>query len=225
MLLTVARPRVIAAAIAVAALVPVAPSLAASGATKAGDGLAASLLITRAELGAGWSTGAAPKSVPPITCSAFNPTVRGAVQIGAAISPRYQGSSTGPFVSQTAYVYATPAQGRAVARAQMNAKLGRCLASGLVDGSGAGVTFAAKAGVPLRLPGLGSGVAAVGYRVPGTASKPYQLVDVYLDAIVLARGSAITEVSFATFFEPPARSLELRLARQLARLLAAPARS
>ena len=211
--------RLALAMIAAAALVGAVPALAASGLTKAGNRLAGSALITRAELGGGWGASAAPKSVPPITCSAFNPSVRGAVQIGAAISARYQESSSGPFVSQTAYVYATIAEGRAVARAEMQAKLERCLAASLVAGSGGGVRFAATARAPLQLPGLGAGVTAVGYRISGTASQPYQLVDVYLDAIVLARGAEISEVSLASFLTPPERSLELRVARAIARRL------
>lgn len=211
--------RAVLAATLAAAGVLASVTTAAGKTTAAGNAQAATVLLTRAEIGRSWSEEAAPKSVPPLTCPSFHPRLRGDVQIGAAISPRFQGSSSGPFVSQTAYVYATPAQGTAAARALMRAKLGTCVSASLVDGSGGGVSFAVSKESPLRLPRLG--VAAIGYRVAGTASQPYQLVDVYLDAIVLAHGATVTEVSFATFLAPPAESLELRLARQIAKLIKA----
>lgn len=209
--------RSILAAVLAASGALVSASTAVGKATAAGNARAASVLLKRAEIGSGWSQAAAPKSVPPITCQSFDPSLRGDVQIGAAISPRFQGSSSGPFVSQTAYVYATAAQGRAAARALMRAKLGTCVSASLLDGSGDGVSFAVSKVSPLPLPALG--VGAIGFRVAGTASQTYQLVDVYLDAIVLARGATVTEVSFATFLAPASESLEVRLARQLARLL------
>jgi hypothetical protein len=195
-------------------------AVAAARNTAAGDARAASVLLARSEIGRGWSETAPPSSVPPLTCPAFNPSLRGDVEIGAAISPRFQGSQSGPFVSQVAYVYATPAQGVAAARALLRARLGRCFASSLVAGSGGGVTFKVLRQESLGLPRLG--VDAAGYRVAGTASQAGQPVDVYLDAIVLADGPTITEISYATFFQPPSRSLELKLARRLARLIAAP---
>ncbi len=219
---TIAGAALLAGAAVALAGTPAA-SAAAAGASKgtlAGNAQARSALLTRQEIGSSWSQSPPPKTVPPLTCPAFSPSLRGDHQIGAAISPRFQGSSSGPFVSQTAYVYATAAQGTAVARALMRAALGRCIASGLLAGSGDGVTFAVSRRQSIVLPELG--VAAVGFRVLGTASQAYQLTDVDLDAIVLAHGQTVTEVSFATFYAPAPRSLELRLARRIAKQIAAP---
>jgi hypothetical protein len=161
--------------------------------------------------------------VAPLTCSGFDPPLRGDTEIGAAATGRFAPAGGGLFVSQVAHSYATAAQGRAAARALLRPALARCLAAGLTGGSTATVHFAATGHRRLGLPGLG--LAAAGYRVSGTASQTYQLVDVYLDAIVLARGQTVTQVSFASFETPPSRALELRLARLIARRLAsAPAR-
>ena len=217
-----------AASVAVATFGPPA-AIAAGGSTSkaAGRAQAVAELLRRADLGHGWSATAAPKSVPPLTCSAFNPSLRGDVEVGAALSPRFEEQTTaeGPisdvFVSQAVYVYATPAQGAAAARALLRPKLGRCFAASLVAGSGGGVHFTALKAQALHLPRLP--VAAVGFRVPGTASQStsgaYQVANVFLDAIVLAHGQTVTEVSFASFAAPPASSLEVRLARRIAQLV------
>jgi hypothetical protein len=187
---------------------------AGSGRTAAGNAQARGELLTRADLGGGWRGGGLARSVPPITCSSFNPQLLTERETGAAATGRFRQSSTGPFVSQAAYVYATSAQGAAVARAVMRAKLLRCVADSLVAASGGGVKYAVTHRRLLTLPGVG--IRAAGYRVAGTATLSGTSTDVYLDALVLANGQSVTEVSLATFYGPPSRALELRLARTIA---------
>lgn len=187
--------------------------------TPAGADIAGAALLTLRQLGQGWRTTAPPRQVPPVTCPAFDPQLPAAVEIGAEATGRFSGSSTGPFVSQQAYAYASSAQGQAVARAVMQRRLLACVAGSLAGGSTRQIRFRVLRRHGLGLPGLG--VAARGYRVAGTATQPEQTVAVFLDAIVLAHGRTLTELSFATFFAPPPRALELRLARAAARLIAA----
>lgn len=186
--------------------------------TLAGAGIARAALLTPRQLGPGWRTTAPPRHVPPVTCPAFDPQLPAAVEIGAQATGRFSGSSTGPFVSQQAYAYATAAQGEAVARAVIGRRLLACVAASLTGASTRQIRFRVLRRHGLGLPGLG--VAARGYRVAGTATQPEQTVAVFLDAIVLAHGRTLTELSFASFFAPPPRALELRLARAAARRIA-----
>jgi hypothetical protein len=57
--------------------------------------------------------------------------------------------------------------------------------------------------------------------VTGTASTTAQKVTVYLDMIVVGHGTGVSQISLTTFSQPPRRSLELRLARLIARRLPA----
>lgn len=185
--------------------------------TTAGAAIAGRALIARRQLGHGWRATAAPARVPPITCPGFDPHVPAAVEIGAATTGRLFQTAAGPFVSQTAYAYATAAEATAVARHYLRRGLVTCIASSLTGGSTRQVKFRVRRRHGLAVPRLG--LAARGYRVAGTATEPEQTVAVYLDAIVLARGQVVTELSLASFYAPP-RRLELRLERLAARRLA-----
>lgn len=187
--------------------------------TAAGAALARAALLTRAQLGHGWRAAPAPRRAAPMTCGEFDPTAAGANQIGARATGRFSDSSSGPFVSQAAYAYATIADGEAAARAVMRRRLVSCIAGSLTGGSTRQVKFRVSRHHGLALRSLG--VNARGYRVVGTASQPEQTVAVYLDAIVLAHAQVVTELSLASFDAPPPRHLELRLARLVAHRLTA----
>ncbi len=182
--------------------------------------IARAALITRAQLGSRWQErSAVAKKVPPLTCSGYAPGAATAHVAAAAQTGRFQATSSGPFISQQAYVYATVTQGSAVAGAVISPGLVRCVANGLTRASGNGTTYVVSREHGLSLPRLGA--QAGGYRVVADASQAGQSIGaVYLDAIVLAHGRTVTEISFATFTAPPQRSLELRLARVVARRIA-----
>jgi hypothetical protein len=186
--------------------------------TPAGMAVARQELLKRSDLGRGWTSMPAPKKVPPLTCPAFSPGLSGVVQIGAAISPTFQATLSGPFASQTAYAYASAAEERTVWREVARPHLLTCIAASLVR-SGGGAHFSVKSKRLLPLPALT--VHAVGYRVAGTASVPNQTVNVWLDVLLLGSGTTVTEVSVSSFLEPPARGFELRLARVVAGRMAA----
>jgi hypothetical protein len=187
--------------------------------TPAGTALARRALLGRADLGRGWIGTPAPKAVPDLTCPQFSPALTGVVQIGAAISPTFQQSPSGPFASQTAYAYASRAEAGSVWQAVARPRLLRCVAESLTRGSGSGVHFAVTGKRLLALPSLS--VRAAGYRVTGTASVPGQTVNVYLDVLLLGGRDTVTELSISSFLQPASRALELRLARTVAARIAA----
>jgi hypothetical protein len=202
-------------------LVLIAPAVAAGVArhvTPAGTALARAALLRRADLGRSWSSTPAPRPVPPLTCPRFSPAVRSAIEVGDAASPTFGRSSSGPFVSQAVYVYASAAQRTAVWKAVVRRPLARCVAASLVGGSGNGVRFSVTGKRLLSLPRIG-GMAAAGYRASGTATSQGQSIDVFLDMLVLGSGRTITALSIASFEQPVARALELRLARTVAERL------
>lgn len=191
---------------------------AAFGAAGGGSQLANHALLTRAQLGSGWSVNSSPpRSVPPLRCGAFHPGTKGITRAGAAASPTYQQSASGPFVSQVAYAYASATQAQQVWGKVVRPALVRCVASALAQSSGSGVHFKVTGRKLLALPKQSVNVA--GYRASGTATQSAQSIDVYLDMIVLGHGSVITAVSISSFQQPAGRALELRLARAAARRL------
>ena len=182
--------------------------------TAAGKALARGTLLRRSDLGRGWTSTPAPKTVPGLTCPAFSPPLSGVVQIGGAISPTYERSTTGPFASQTAYAYASASVQDTVWREVARPHLLTCVAASLVRSTGGGAHFKVESKRLVALPSLP--VHAMGYRVVGTASVPNQTVNVYLDVILLGGGTTVTELSFSSFLQPTARAFELRLARIVA---------
>lgn len=182
--------------------------------TAAGNALAGGTLLRRSDFGPGWSASSPPRSVPPLTCRRFHPATGGVVEDGAAGSPTFSAGSSGPFVSQDAYAYATGAQAGEFWRRSTKAGLLRCLSDSLKSGSAGGVRFTVTGSRPLALAGLPT--PARFYRVSGTATMPDQAVDVFLDMIVMSRGRTVTEISVSSLEQAPARQLELRLARTVA---------
>jgi hypothetical protein len=186
--------------------------------TLAGIALAHRVLLRRADLGSGWSVEApAPTKVPALTCGRFDPSLPVITQQGAAATATFQQSSSGPFVGQNAYAYASQPQQREFWHGVVRPALIRCVAQSLQRGAGQGISYAVTGKQPLSLPHLPG--PAAGYRVRGTANTTGQSVDVYLDMIVLGRGSLISEVSFSSFYDPAPRRLELGLTRRIARRL------
>jgi hypothetical protein len=182
--------------------------------TPAGNALARGLLLRRGDFGRGWTSTPAPKRVPGLTCPGFSPALSGVVQTGAAISPTFQAGSTGPFVSQSAYAYASASEEESVWRALARPHLLTCVAASLVRSTRGSVHFSVRSKRVETLPRLP--VHAVGYRVTGTASVPNQTVNVYLDVILLGGGTTVTELSVSSFLAPVGRAFELRLARTVA---------
>lgn len=182
---------------------------------------ARALLITRSDLGSGWTvTAPAPRTVPAVACARLHLGLRGAeARPIAAASPTFAAASDGPFVGQTAYRYATAADERRVWRGVARPALLTCLAESFVQGSGHGVRFSVVSQRKRPAPRLA--VKAASYVLQATATRGTQSANVYLDVLLLGGGTGVTELSFSSVSGPPPAALELRLARIVARRLVA----
>jgi hypothetical protein len=190
-----------------------APTAAGASSGNAEKALARAALLRSGDLH-GWRSTAPPKKVASLTCGAFDPVLTGIKPLGAAASPTFRQTSNGPFVAQTVDVFASPAKQRTFWHRVVTRRLEACVASSLTAGSTSDVEFKVKRRSHLPLPKIGS--SASGYRVRGTATDADGSQIVYLDMIVVGRGSGVSAISFTNFFTPVARSVELRLARLVA---------
>jgi hypothetical protein len=207
--------------VSVFGLIAVAPSPASAAIrihrTATGNKLARDVLVRRADLGSSWSQTPAPAHVPPLTCPAFDPAINGVTETGTAASPTFGHGSSGPFVSADAYVYATAGQATTVWSRVVRPALRRCVAEGLRSASGNGTKFRVTTSDLLALPPLG--IRRAGYRIAGTATRTDQSANVFLDALVLSAGRRLVAVTISSFFSPPTRKFELRVARIVAHRL------
>lgn len=182
--------------------------------TPAGTAVAHKALLRRADLGAGWLAGATPKKVGSLSCNSAAPP-KGVIETGSAVSPTFQGGATGPFVSQSAYVYST-----AAGASKLFAHIGgsaavKCLAQSFLGADPSNtVTFMVTKQQTMPAPKVNG--QATAYRVIGRASASAQRVRVYVDIVLIRRGNAISEVSYASFSVPVGASLEAHIARAAA---------
>ena len=181
--------------------------------TVAGTAAARRSLLRLSDLGAGWSKGTTPKQVGVLTCGSAAPTLAGVIEIGSAITPTYRESSSGPFVSEATYVYGSAAQATLFwAHVSGRAALA-CLAKGVAGGSTKVVSFRVTREQALPAP---AGKRSAAYRVVGEAKTGLQKVRVYVDVVLVQRGNAIAEISWSSFADPVAASLERGIARTAA---------
>ena len=181
---------------------------------------ARALLIARGDLGSGWTVSApAPRTVPALACGQLHLKLRGAAARPLqAASPTFKRTADGPFVGQTAYVYANATDERQVWRGVARSALLTCLVQSFVHGGGQGVRFTVAAKRMRAAPRLA--VKAASYALEATATSGTQSTNVYLGVFLLGGGTGITELSFSSVDSPPPTALELRLARIVAGRLA-----
>lgn len=171
------------------------------------------LLVTRPDLGTGWSIQSpAPRKVPSVGCGAQHLRLRaGAAHPRAAASPTFREGTSGPFVAQTAYEYAKVSQQRQVFAAVARHALLKCLAQTFTDSSRGGVKFTVISERGLGAPRVRARTAA--YRVTATATLDSdQSVNAYLDTILVADGKGLSQLSVSSLTTPPPPALERRLA-------------
>ena len=182
--------------------------------TPAGMNAAHRSLVARADLGVGWKAGATPKKPGALACRP--PTsLKGVLETGVAVSPTYSASGSGPFVSGSAFVYDSAAGAARFFEQIAKPNALPCLAQSLATGkSTSGVTFTVTRRQTLPSPRVG--VSAAAYRIVGRATVTAQKVTVYADVILLQRGTAIAELSFASFSAPVPPATETRIARAAA---------
>jgi hypothetical protein len=187
--------------------------------TDAGTALARRLLLTRADLPRGWAATPASGKTPRLTCAGFSPSTEGIVETGAAASPAFRAGASGPFVTETVYVYASAAQAKAFWQRLVGPGLRSCLVQTVTQASTTDVRFAVQRSEQLTLPRAGARSAS--YRLTATATAPGQTVAAYIDMLLVAQGRAVAALSVSSFSQPVARSLELALRRAAARRVAA----
>jgi hypothetical protein len=197
------------------AVVPVAiPGFAAASAARSSRTASPeAVLLRRHDLGPGWYESApAPPTAPSLDCT------RPVKRTGAAAraeSPTFAQSSQGPFVSELAAVFPAARPAQLWWRRTVTRRLGRCFAKVLASGSSGGVRL--KATREQLLPLRGAPAGARLFRVDGRATESGQSTPVYLDVVLIARGRVVVELELSSFESPARASLELRLARTLAR--------
>jgi hypothetical protein len=185
--------------------------------TRPDTALARASLLRLRDLDKGWQASAQHGSVPALTCGSFNPSLTGVVETGAALSPRFQGDSAGPFASQTAYVYATRAQAATVWTGVARPGLIRCLADTVTRGGSPSGKFEVVGKQRLTLPKLAD--RAAGYRVVATLTAPGQSSTTVVDLLVVAHGRALTAIGLSSFDEPVPKAAEDRILRRAAERL------
>jgi hypothetical protein len=184
--------------------------------TPAGMHAAQHGLLRHADLGKAWVAGATPKTTGSLACGGAR-TAKGVTETGAAVSPTYRGGASGPFVSQSTFVYDTVSGAARTYDTVARRNALRCLAASLTTGGDQklGVAFVLVKRQVLPAPRVPGAVVAA-YRVEGRAVSQAQRVKVYVDVLLVRRGAAITQISLSTFSKPMTSSEERRVARAAA---------
>jgi len=179
----------------------------------------ASVLAVK-DLGKGWTGQASPQSGVTFSCPGFRPSGAGVVETGAAASPTFSYSQTGPFVLQKASVYATDGQASTYWRRAVTPKLLTCAVQTLqaVSARGVKVKIMKQTTYPLK-----TGIThTLAFRVAGSLTSNGNTVTNYLDVIVLGSGRTITAITISSFRSAPPKDFELILAHEVAQKIGAP---
>lgn len=188
--------------------------LAATGVhhTAAGMATAQRALLSHTDLGSRWLAGTTPKKAGSLSCTGGTSQVRGVVEIGAAVTPTYRLSASGPFVSESSFVYNSAAAAGRYFRQAAQPNLSSCLVQMLTGGNtNQAVAFIPGTPEPLPTPRLPAAVVA--YRIDGQAVATAQKVLVYVDVVVAQRGAAIVEIAYSSFSQPLRAVEEQRIER------------
>lgn len=186
-------------------------------ATKAGTNAAKASLLTKADLGKGWTGKASTQTGATFSCKGFDPSGTGITRIGGATSDTfsYGTGGIGPFLLQKTSVYATTKQANAYWARAVTPKLLSCAVQTLESVSAQGVkvtiTSSRELSFQTTLPHTAE------YRVVGELG-PNKIKN-YLDVIVLGDGSAITEITISSFESAPPATFEQTVAHQVIRRL------
>jgi hypothetical protein len=185
--------------------------------TSAGTKAARASLLVLKDLGKGWTAAAATRQQGvPLTCSGHSPSAKGIVETGAASSPAFSATQTGPFVQQNTSVYSSTAQANTWWKRTVTPSFVTCAAG----------TFAALRAKGVKVALVSSGKLSIstalqhtaGYRVVATANGR----KLYFDLIVLATGRTITAVTISSFLQPVPARYEQALATLVTRKLEGP---
>ncbi len=192
--------------------------------TSAGNASAKSSLVQLADLGKGWTSKAAPSGGLEVSCKGYQPSMKGIVETGVAGSPAFSDSSVGPFISQTASVYGSASEAKAVWNRVIQPGLIACVALSVdaIAATGQGVKVKITSKGPLTIQKPTKLVSA--YRVIATltSSKVKYKRTLYFDVVVVGEASTVTEITFSSLQAPVPASVEAALAALVAHRIGLP---
>jgi hypothetical protein len=202
--------RSLAAALLMAAAFPAAAAAGAADRsapavreTAAGTAAARASLLTRGDLGTGWTASATRPSGLLVSCSGHRPSGAGIVETGDASSPTFAAGKVGPFIVQVTSVYASDAQASAYWRRAVTAGLVGCARQSLQTITARGIRVKVLSQGDLPVANVAPMTAA--YRVVATLSSPAErALKTYVDWILVGRGRELTEIMISSFQLPPA---------------------
>ena len=179
--------------------------------TAAGTSAAKASLLTKTDLGSGWTATTTKGAGIEVSCSGHMPNGKGIVETGAAASPSFAGGSTGPFIVQETSVYKTSRQTSAYWQRAVNAGLVTCTRQALESITSKGIKVKIDSQGALKLQQVAPLTA--GYRVVATlSSKTQKALKTYMDWIFVAKGNTLTQIEISDFTQPVPAKYEYALA-------------
>ncbi len=179
--------------------------------TAAGSAAAKASLITKTDLGSGWTSSATKGAGIEVSCTGHVPSGKGIVETGAAASPSFAGGQAGPFVVQETSVYKTSAQASAYWKRAVDAGVVNCTRQALETITAKGIKIKIDSQGPIKVQQVGKLTA--GYRVVATLSSAKQKsLKTYMDWIFVGKGNALTQIEISAFSQAVPAKYEYALA-------------
>jgi hypothetical protein len=179
--------------------------------TAAGTAAAKASLLTRTDLGTGWTATTTKGAGIEVSCSGHVPNGKGIVETGAAASPSFAGGSTGPFIVQETSVYKTTGQASTYWKRAVDPGLVACTRQALESISSHGIKIKILSQGPLQVQRVAPLTA--GYRVVAMlSSKTEKSLKTYMDWIFVGKGSSLTQIEISDFTQPVPAKYEYALA-------------
>jgi hypothetical protein len=173
---------------------------------------ARSIVLRKADLGAGWKASPASTSGGTPRCKGFDPDQSDLVETGTADSPDLEKGVR--YVSSSAGIFATAAQAQASWNRIVRPGLLECLGSIFAKGaSRGGVVTKVVATGTLSFPRLAPRTAA--FRIAFSATSQGSVLPGAIDLVLLGKGRVDTVMISVSFGTPPLAD-EKRLARLIA---------
>jgi hypothetical protein len=189
--------------------------------TAVGTTAAKGSLITLSDLGKGWTAGATGTPGLHLACTGWSPSGKGIVETGAAGSPSYSATQTGPFLSQTTSVYGSTKQASTYWARAVQPGLVACVVQTVaaLEAQGIHVKVLSKGALPVTK----ESSLTAGYRVVASLTSPGKTPrKLYFDVVLVGRGNTLSELSMTSFVAPVPAKVEAALAKLVASRIGGP---
>jgi hypothetical protein len=180
--------------------------------TAADQARARAIVLSRADLGAGWRRDTSSGSGSRPRCSFYNPDQSDLVETGHAETSFRRGNTN--FVTSSVGIFRTVAQAKTAYRRVVRPELPRCLAEIFAKGTGNPKAVRILSAGPLPFPGFGDRSNA--YRLRATYTTSSATIPVTLDTVLINRGRSDVLLGFIGIGPPAASSLERFLSGKVA---------